>query len=639
MKNRLTHPLWKAMPFLALLCLFLTNSCKRELLQPNSNGLENALSFGEAKQYFETHLKQLAPPKKLMSTEGTGNAAEPTSIQDILYNKQPVWDKAYQMLASTRKAIKIPLDFGNVRKIVDESTKAYVPYSDLNYLFMYRDSLQQIHAEWVTLKPTLNWLNGDRNVFEGSIVVKDWNGNVLNTYNYGTAQTGHVHKLGAVKGTTMEGGTVKKIADGCLIWAVKKKCSCDRAWSSGTRQIGTWNPEKCDYCDLCVNYFCMPEEPKCESCPPPPDWGGGSGSSGSTGGSSNGNTPGGNGPSGGSPNPSDLEPKCTNGAQVLHPDGSMGLPPCISVPICENCQPTQNSGQNEPITVAQALINILNLDGEIGLEMDAYLRNISNETAVKAMFQYLNANGNNFENREFVRWDVGYLIGNPTISFEVFKNRFLGKVGAKDGDFDQEYWSNPKLSVPQQNLPSWADFSNNFPTHNKPNSIYKSYAELLTALGGDVGALYIPGGDQVNTCAIRVSYALVRSGITIPDIPARTVNGKTYPAQTLKDKDGKYYFIRAKELNAWMRRTFGTNDGDPKTPHNASHAKITKAQAGTYGSNLPALLSGKKGIYCLVSDRPAWSSGHADLLYDNATCGVECHFNGPIDWIDVWILQ
>ena len=165
---------------------------------------------------------------------------------------------------------------------------------------------------------------------------------------------------------------------------------------------------------------------------------------------------------------------------------------------------------------------------------------------------------------------------------------------------------------------------------------------LLNHIGGDVlSHLYPPAnGEWVNTCAIRVSYALLKSGITIPNIGETTINGTYHPPQTLLGEDGKYYFLRAKELNAWMRRTFGTNDGDPKTPHNANHVKITAAQAGFRGQNLPGLLTGKKGIYSLVSSNQLWASGHADLLYDNATCGVECHFaDAPIAWIDIWTLQ
>ncbi|WP_293743565.1 T6SS effector amidase Tae4 family protein [uncultured Pedobacter sp.] len=240
---------------------------------------------------------------------------------------------------------------------------------------------------------------------------------------------------------------------------------------------------------------------------------------------------------------------------------------------------------------------------------------------------------------DFVNWGIEYLNANKNISIEVFKNQFLGKSEGQDGGFNEAYWNDPILSIPKQDLPTWTNFSSNFPD-NKIGSPYPTYVDLLTHLGGDVGALYTPGGTAINTCAIRVSYALLKSGISIPNIAATTINGINYPAQTLKDKDGKYYFIRAKELNAWMRRTFGTNDGDTKTPHNANHSKITGAQAGERGKNLPSLLSNKKGIYCLVSSNPLWASGHADLLYDNATCGVECHFgDAPIDWIDIWILN
>lgn len=420
MSNKLTPLLWKAVPFLALLCLFLTNGCKKDLLQPNSKGIGNALSFAEAKQYFEANLKQLALPKKLMSSQGTGNTSQKITIQDLLYNKQPVWDKAYQKLISTGTAVKIPLDFGNVRKVVDKHTKAYVPYSSLNYLFMYKDSLQRIHAEWVYLKPTLNWLNGNRASFEGSIEIKDWNGKLLKTYNFGTAKAGQLSRLSAVKGTLMGGGDVTPIPDGCLIWAVQAKCSCDWAWSSGTRKVGSWNPDKCDYCDLCVDYFCMPE-PLCETCPPPPDWGGGSGGGGNNG-SGSGYTPGGGDSGGGGTGPGDYEPEdCTNEEAVVNPDGSTSPPPCVPVPTCETCLPPQDPpGPSSAPNAGQALINILNADGELEISKVGYLQNPDNDIITKAMFRYLSVNKNNAYNREFLRWAIGYLIENPSFDYNSF---------------------------------------------------------------------------------------------------------------------------------------------------------------------------------------------------------------------------
>jgi hypothetical protein len=86
-------------------------------------------------------------------------------------------------------------------------------------------------------------------------------------------------------------------------------------------------------------------------------------------------------------------------------------------------------------------------------------------------------------------------------------------------------------------------------------------------------------------------------------------------------------------MNIWMRKTFGTSPANPK------HHSYTQAQAGTNGKNLPGLLNGLKGIYSLVSSNPAWASGHADILKPDGTCDKGCHFDGPIDYIDVWELQ
>ena len=90
-------------------------------------------------------------------------------------------------------------------------------------------------------------------------------------------------------------------------------------------------------------------------------------------------------------------------------------------------------------------------------------------------------------------------------------------------------------------------------------------------------------------------------------------------------------FLNAKSLNKWMRKTFGTGQ-------NYSH--YTAAQGGVKRKNFPSLLSGKKGIYSLVSTNPNWASGHADILLGNTTCAAGCHFgDAPIDYIDVWELK
>lgn len=97
----------------------------------------------------------------------------------------------------------------------------------------------------------------------------------------------------------------------------------------------------------------------------------------------------------------------------------------------------------------------------------------------------------------------------------------------------------------------------------------------------------------------------------------------------------KNYFLNAKALNAWMRKTFGVYPTNPK------HKNFTKSQGGVNGQNFPNLFKNKKGIYSLVSPTNSqWASGHADILYLNGTCKAGCHFfDGDILYIDFWELN
>lgn len=90
----------------------------------------------------------------------------------------------YQKLISTGGAVRIPLDFGNAYAVVNPRTNAVVPLSSLNYLLMYKDSLQAMHVEWVMLQPDSAWLYGNRNGYTGRIMVRNWNGKLLKSFSY-----------------------------------------------------------------------------------------------------------------------------------------------------------------------------------------------------------------------------------------------------------------------------------------------------------------------------------------------------------------------------------------------------------------------------------------------------------------------
>lgn len=202
----------------------------------------------------------------------------------------------------------------------------------------------------------------------------------------------------------------------------------------------------------------------------------------------------------------------------------------------------------------------------------------------------------------------------------MFKNQFISTSEGLDGD--DTYWDNNNLTFAAQTLSTFAAFNAAFP---RKNSI--STEQLFNTIAGDLTLFY---KSDINTYAIRLSRGLNYSGVNIPYLPGRTYKGS----------DDKYYFKAAYEINLWMRKTFGTNDGDPNTPHNPNHYKYTGAEAGVHGVNLPGLLAGKKGIYSIYSSDFRWASGHADLLMPDATCGNDCHFyDAPILRLDIWVLQ
>ncbi|SMP36064.1 T6SS effector amidase Tae4 family protein, partial [Chryseobacterium profundimaris] len=240
--------------------------------------------------------------------------------------------------------------------------------------------------------------------------------------------------------------------------------------------------------------------------------------------------------------------------------------------------------------------------------------------------------------KDFITWAIQFKSANPNVSWEQFQNWFMGESEGKDGeDYDATYWDDPNLIFPAQNLPSWQNYYNAFPKDSNGNGIpgpdiYNLVGGVPKGMRDGVLSDSNPNNDRDydNACALRVSRALNYSGVIIPNLPN----------QTFKGADGKYYFLSAKKLNAWMRKTFGTNPATQNTPFNPKHIHITGAQAGVHGVNLPNLLGGKKGIYSLVSSNSNWASGHGDILLPNTTCINGCHFfDAPIAYIDVWILQ
>ena len=123
---------------------------------------------------------------------------------------------------------------------------------------------------------------------------------------------------------------------------------------------------------------------------------------------------------------------------------------------------------------------------------------------------------------------------------------------------------------------------------------------------------------------MSIFVILIAANIALPNV-----------AGTKQGSDGKNYFTFASDMNKWMCKTFGTNPANPPAPLNLNHYRYTKEEI----LNNPNLLAGKKGIFSMVSSNPSWSSGHCDLLFDDMTCLNNCHLDGPILYIDIWVLE
>ncbi len=233
----------------------------------------------------------------------------------------------------------------------------------------------------------------------------------------------------------------------------------------------------------------------------------------------------------------------------------------------------------------------------------------------------------------FLAFKNQFIIDHPTTTEAQFKNWFGGTTEGSDGDYDATFWEDPNLTFQQQNLPSFINFKNACPSKDTTGDVLCN-----TIIGGDISIMYnsvLAQNKKLNTCAIRISRALNYSGIVIPALP----NNPNGSKNTVKGADGLNYIINAKALNAWMKKTFGTD------PTNYVH--YTSSQGGVKGKNFPGLLTGKKGIYSMVSLQSiqnSWGTGHADL-FENGECLLNCHFYDvnndfvPVDYIDFWILN
>lgn len=116
-----------------------------------------------------------------------------------------------------------------------------------------------------------------------------------------------------------------------------------------------------------------------------------------------------------------------------------------------------------------------------------------------------------------------------------------------------------------------------------------------------------------NACALRISVALNKLGITIPVIPGKT----------LKGKDGKNYIYRVGVLEQFMAKTFGEPTTKLEFPTVATAKYAMDRTAGVY-----IMTAKSQAIY--------HATGHATYVNNATRSDLEINAPGGVARIAVW---
>ncbi|MFL5786867.1 MAG: T6SS effector amidase Tae4 family protein, partial [Flavisolibacter sp.] len=166
------------------------------------------------------------------------------------------------------------------------------------------------------------------------------------------------------------------------------------------------------------------------------------------------------------------------------------------------------------------------------------------------------------------------------------KNSVVAGDPIDEGNINEDTQLNE--SSEKQKRPSFSSMNSNY-----MGSKYTA-DEVYNSIGGNVLKNHISDPDNFsNSCALRLSKALNKSGVKIPN-----VKGKT-----LKGADGSYYFFRVSDLKVFLINKFGKPD-----------------VKGTESS-----LSNEKGIILFDNCDFSDATGHLDI-WDGKTCKDECYF-------------
>ncbi len=162
----------------------------------------------------------------------------------------------------------------------------------------------------------------------------------------------------------------------------------------------------------------------------------------------------------------------------------------------------------------------------------------------------------------------------------------------------------------------------------KFNELWRNYptgdlAEFKRLAGGEVDADWV-----TNTCAIRMSYALTKSGHVIPKLDrSQTMQmyNKAFGLSgdvTIKGEDGEYLY-RVQPLGMYLSVIYSITL--PTASNNTTNLLEYRFSSGEV-RHVPPHFVGHRGIITFSGGFPPGVSGHVDL-WDGTTCAGQCYFD------------
>lgn len=160
-----------------------------------------------------------------------------------------------------------------------------------------------------------------------------------------------------------------------------------------------------------------------------------------------------------------------------------------------------------------------------------------------------------------------------------------------------------KSPVLKINRPRWTDMLNNYPDNSISKYIF--YPKISKALGKDVDHKAYE-----NTCALRMSVGLNKSGFLLPSPPSGG-------AGNIKGDDSRNYWLRVADLKPYLFKIFKNPDVDVTLPDLSSTSSYVHTELDErlefVKTNVLSNIEDKNGI--IVFEVRGWSNatGHFTL--------------------------